>query len=1144
MLKQTPIARRLNSATENQKFLSSIRKRGLIYFLLLLNLSFGVNSNAQVFGRKFEIPGTGCIRDLKATSDGGQVLLFTMECYDLPSTVFFNGNDLVRGYEGRVYVVKTDPQGLVQWYWTPPLPYAPNGSGPYYTHSLGLSITLTSDGGYAICGSIGYFDYPADRFYSEGIVAKLNSTGNPAPGWITPTYPAGVRYFQAPYHLVDAYSIIEAKDQNGNLSGDLVVASTYRSSRWQNVISLMRLNGINGTIIWNKAYQPPGDPVIARQVIQIDGPDADNIQNDEFLVLCQSFSGITHPNMCTNCGVDMHTVSVFRFEANTINEGDHIPTPITGFNTYWLHNNDYDDNDPVGVVQVDDDGNGVYDGFVIAVTNTRYQNYTIGAPSPPADLRDEAIVMRLHSNYNLHWAKTIKVPSGSAQVIGSNPNDHHARYSDLLVDNGQYVLAGVYSYQPMIVWFSPAGTKGISNLFKSYESIALHSMDKVNTGNLIFGGSQNNSYSVVPALLMRTSSTGHIYPPNPTYPSGYPDNCKEEPLLEMPVDMPWTAMRKTLDPAYNLSTDVSFDMYPTPPPVQITNNSICLSDIGWTKLKEADDFPPVNNWDFRVTSTTNGTEYNFTTNASGSFSAKVPYDVYNVREILKPGWIPVGSYEQTYNTMNPGNPLPMATFFNYECTDYCNMPENMISFWNFEETGKINALCDFVGGHAATLASTLNSGSGIASVTTAPTVPRGDINSQGIEFTVSYPVGMTVSHDPEYNFGTGEFTIEGWVYIPDLTPITSWNSFIEKGDRWTVLGGQGFWGLGVGPETINGTTDKVLVGHVGINNTINPISGFDYYPEFSTLVFQQGWNYVGLAVRRDGSDVHFVGHLNGVSQVRDYSSTLYNRDVDNDEDIYMAADFTGMFDEWSIYNRGLTDAEFQSIYAYGKCHEYARLSQMPECQAGNQNVTAHYNVYNGHTQSKEYSWAIAGKPGGVGDCWLDGPEFYEPNSSSFTVSPCSNSLISFDIPCDPNTQGYQSCFQLTMRDVNETYCLRQTGVGTSLQHNKKEDGDFGEHSAIKHDNGGLPDEGILRIVAVPNPFNKGFYIEFVNSYNEKSSLVVYDVLGRTVFESDKSFRSGEKFRIQVQGESLQPGIYFARCQVGNKLAQLKIVKTK
>jgi hypothetical protein len=86
------------------------------------------------WNRTYERGGDNCLNDLIQTSDGGFALTGSQE-----NRVFSEGDDM--------WVVKTDPFGLIQWNQT---------FGQPGNEDVAISLVQTSDGGYAMAGSTGW----------------------------------------------------------------------------------------------------------------------------------------------------------------------------------------------------------------------------------------------------------------------------------------------------------------------------------------------------------------------------------------------------------------------------------------------------------------------------------------------------------------------------------------------------------------------------------------------------------------------------------------------------------------------------------------------------------------------------------------------------------------------------------------------------------------------------------------------------------------------------------------------------------------------------------------------------------------------------------------------------------------------------
>lgn len=78
----------------------------------------------------------------------------------------------------------------------------------------------------------------------------------------------------------------------------------------------------------------------------------------------------------------------------------------------------------------------------------------------------------------------------------------------------------------------------------------------------------------------------------------------------------------------------------------------------------------------------------------------------------------------------------------------------------------------------------------------------------------------------------------------------------------------------------------------------------------------------------------------------------------------------------------------------------------------------------------------------------------------------------------------------------------------------------------------------------PNPFNSQTRLSFSLPYDGYISLKIYDTLGREVMELADGWRSAGAHEVNVNGESLTSGVYFARLSQGSASSLQKLVYVK
>ncbi len=81
----------------------------------------------------------------------------------------------------------------------------------------------------------------------------------------------------------------------------------------------------------------------------------------------------------------------------------------------------------------------------------------------------------------------------------------------------------------------------------------------------------------------------------------------------------------------------------------------------------------------------------------------------------------------------------------------------------------------------------------------------------------------------------------------------------------------------------------------------------------------------------------------------------------------------------------------------------------------------------------------------------------------------------------------------------------------------------------------------MDISIYPNPFNGSTTVEFILANQERVSLDVFSVVGELVYSEERGNLGSGSHKVQISGESLAPGIYFVRIQIGEKSITRKVI---
>jgi len=276
-------------------------------------------------------------------------------------------------------------------------------------------------------------------------------------------------------------------------------------------------------------------------------------------------------------------------------------------------------------------------------------------------------------------------------------------------------------------------------------------------------------------------------------------------------------------------------------------------------------------------------------------------------------------------------------------------PSGLIAWWQGEGNG-----ADIVGGNTAVLLNGLSFANGEA--------------GQGFNFDGNDDL-MILSNSLSVNFGTNDFSIEGWIKaFPNRTDL----------DLHTILDKR--FNQGVGYEfALQG--GKL---HLQLNGTSSGVAFTASAPDLRDGVF----HHIALSVARNsvtGGNLYVDGVVVGTFDPTSAQGTLSNSAplfVGQHSAGYHTF-FKGILDELSFYNRALANSEIQAIYnadAGGKCTSTGGTTMAPFIitQPADLTVTtggnATFTAVVGGSAPLSYQWSFGGT------------NIADATTSSFTVN--------------------------------------------------------------------------------------------------------------------------------------------------------------
>ncbi len=254
-----------------------------------------------------------------------------------------------------------------------------------------------------------------------------------------------------------------------------------------------------------------------------------------------------------------------------------------------------------------------------------------------------------------------------------------------------------------------------------------------------------------------------------------------------------------------------------------------------------------------------------------------PYQIY-IQEVNQLDW----KYSGTFTIANPD-------------TSCIPAPSDMVAWWHLDETS---------GATAEDIAGVPNTGTYFGGPVPVPGKVAGALSFDGADDYVQ------VADHPELNFGSGDFSIDAWILTNDSMDV---GTIVDKrtGTNSVPLGYELYiWNGGLGFQ---------LAAPLGNYQNFNS----------SAFVADGEWHHIAVTVaRNDSSGLKFYvdGNLVATRDPTPYNSSLTNTAVfriashsyDQDPNFM----FEGIVDELELFNRVLTPAEVQLIWAadsLGKC---------------------------------------------------------------------------------------------------------------------------------------------------------------------------------------------------------------------------------
>jgi len=157
-------------------------------------------------------------------------------------------------------------------------------------------------------------------------------------------------------------------------------------------------------------------------------------------------------------------------------------------------------------------------------------------------------------------------------------------------------------------------------------------------------------------------------------------------------------------------------------------------------------------------------------------------------------------------------------------------------------------------------------------------------------------------------------------------------------------------------------------------------------------------------------------------------------------------------------------------------------------------------------------------------------------SSSITASTGSDGAIYLSVTGGTPNYNYSWDNGATTQDISGlapgTYTVTITdGFGCSVS----------ESYTVSTSTGLADIEGLTEVSVYPNPFSSATSVEFTLEDKANVTVDMISLIGELVYTEDHGTLGGGSHKVQVSGESLAPGIYFVKLQIGERSITRKVI---
>ncbi len=403
-------------------------------------------------------------------------------------------------------------------------------------------------------------------------------------------------------------------------------------------------------------------------------------------------------------------------------------------------------------------------------------------------------------------------------------------------------------------------------------------------------------------------------------------------------------------------------------------------------------------------------------------------------------------------------------------------------------------------------------------------------NSAGVNY-------VSVPASGDWNFGTGNFTVEWWQY-----------------------------------QTVNNSAQRIFT--INSKSLAASIEGTTFYcwvggsSAFNITISSYMNTWVHFAITRSGNTVTL--YMNGVSKGNNLQSSSAG---DGSSTLYIGSEtinancFGGMLDEMRFWNIARSQAEIQAkmnTLLAGNETGLVAYYKFNQGTAGGTNTgitTLTDNTGHGHTGTLT-NFTLTGSTSN----WVSSSVALPVELTTFTASPAKNGVsLNWNTATETNNYGFEIQRSVVSPQQSDnmwsnigfiegsgttnapkSYSFTDKSASGKTLYRLKQidrDGKFEYSQTVEVTAASTPKEFSLE-QNYPNPFNPTTAIGYQLSANSFTTLKIYDAIGREVATLVNEVKEAGSYSAQFDGAKLSSGIYFANLTSSGKTQMRKLMLMK